>query len=131
MRVSSRKAKGRRCATEAKEVILKHLRTLEEGDVIVTSSGETGEDLKLSPLARKKFPFQVEAKNVEKINIWQALEQAKEHGPYIPLVVFKRNREDLKVCLDFDKFMNIYAMARVVIEKYEEIQKQDTISKAK
>jgi hypothetical protein len=124
MRTSSAKAKGRRAAQEAKEIILKHLRTLEQGDVVVTSSGTTGEDLQLSPSARKIFPFQIEAKNVEKINIWKAIEQAKTHGPHKPLVLFKRNHEQLQVALDFDLFMNIYAMARVVINKYEELARE-------
>ncbi len=129
MKTSSAKAKGRRAAKEAKDVILTHLPSLEEDDITLTSSGDTGEDLKLSPKARKKFPFQIECKNVEKLNIWDAIEQAKSHGKYYPLVVFKRNNTDLHVCLDFDRFMNIYAMARIVIEKYEALQEQSTIQK--
>ena len=108
MKTSSAKAKGRRCAQEAKEKLLKYSQ-LEDGDVVVTSSGETGEDLKLSPLAKKVFPFTFECKNVEKLNIWSALDQAESHAKAdeIPAVVFKRNRSKQFVALDFEAFLSL------------------------
>ena len=39
--------------------------------------GDSGEDILLSPAARKLFPFSVECKNQEKLNIWSSLEQAE------------------------------------------------------
>ena len=57
--------------------------------------GASGADILLSPAARKLFPFYVEAKNRESLNIWQALGQAANgalNGTFqIPLVVFRRN----------------------------------------
>lgn len=104
MKTSSAKAKGRRCAQETKELLLKSFPELQDDDILVTSSGVTGEDLVLSPLARAKFNASIECKAHEKLNIWQAYEQAQEHQvkrpDSIPIVFFKRNRSKLMVCLE-------------------------------
>ena len=42
--------------------------------------GESGEDIKLSPAARKLIPYSFECKNQEKLNIWEALSQAEENA---------------------------------------------------
>ena len=34
--------------------------------------GESGEDIKMARAAREKFPFSIECKNVEKLNVWEA-----------------------------------------------------------
>ena len=39
--------------------------------------GAGGEDLIMARAARQMFPFSVECKNVEKLNVWEAYEQAK------------------------------------------------------
>ena len=39
--------------------------------------GAGGEDLLLSPAARRKFGFSVECKNVEKLNVWNAMSRQK------------------------------------------------------
>ena len=44
--------------------------------------------------AREKFPLSIECKNVEKLNVWEAYEQASENcGDYEPIVVMKKNRK--------------------------------------
>lgn len=107
MRTSSCKAKGRRASQEVKDLLLRYS-DLEEADIIVTPSGVTGPDLLLSPLAQGYFPFAIEAKNQEKISIWQAIDQAKGHlkkDHEIPLLFFKRNRSELMVCLRAEDFI--------------------------
>ena len=88
MKTSLAKAKGRRCANEVKELILRSFHNiLDSDDIVVTSSGDTGEDLKLSPKARALFPVSIECKNQERLNIWEALEQCRENaGDYTPVV---------------------------------------------
>jgi hypothetical protein len=98
MKTSSAKAKGKRCAQEVKELLLEYA-LLEDGDVVVTPSGVPGVDLHLSPLAFKEFPFAIECKNQESIQIWQALKQAESHQPGIPTLFFKRNRSELYCAL--------------------------------
>ena len=39
--------------------------------------GAGGEDLIMARAAREKFPFSIECKNVEKLNVWEAYEQAQ------------------------------------------------------
>lgn len=52
----------------------------------------------------------IEAKDVEKLNIWNALEQSKRDAgdDEIPVVMFKRNRSKVYVAVPFDEFMALY-----------------------
>ena len=70
--------------------------------------GDSGEDILLSPAARRLFPFSVECKNQEKLNIWSALEQREDNSNnHIPLVVFKRNRSKTYAVLEFDSLLKL------------------------
>jgi len=63
------KSKGRRLQQAVRDLILENFKDLEEDDVRSTSMGAGGEDVLLSPKARKYFPFSIECKNQEKINV--------------------------------------------------------------
>ena len=70
--------------------------------------GESGEDIKLSPAARKLIPYSFECKNKEKLNIWSSLEQAEENsGDYPPVLIFKRNRSKTYVTIELEEFMKL------------------------
>lgn len=103
---ASRKAKGRRHQQAVRDAILERFPELEPDDVRSTSMGASGEDLLLSPAARAKFPFSVECKNQERLNIWKSMGQAKGREHY-PLVVFTRNREDTYACLRFGDLLEL------------------------
>ena len=76
MNTRSAKAKGRRLQNEICRMLLEHFKeNLQEGDLRPAIMGETGEDIKRSPLAKKIFPYSIECKNQEKLNIWSALKQ--------------------------------------------------------
>jgi hypothetical protein len=109
MKTSSAKAKGRRLQQEVQKIILEHYPTLEKDDVKVAIMSESGQDIKLSPAARAVFPYSVECKNVEKLNVWSALKQAEQNAPdgQIPLLVFKKNRSKTYVALPLEDFMNL------------------------
>ena len=114
MLTSSCKAKGRRAAQELKEALLEWAPDLSNDDIIVTSSGETGEDLKLSPKAREIYPYVVECKNVEKLNVHEAYAQAVEHWQKrgskkeeFPILAFKKNKTDMKVVLSLEHFLKL------------------------
>ena len=65
-------------------------------------------DILLSPAARRLFPFSVECKNQEKLNIWSSLEQAETNsGKHTPLLIFKRNRTKTYAVLEFDKLLEL------------------------
>ena len=110
MTPKSAKAKGRRLQAEVRERILAAHPHLEPADVKCAIMGERGEDLHFSPAARKVFPFSVEAKNVESLNVWKALEQAQANanGAH-PLLVFKRNRTDIYAALPLDTLLALLA----------------------
>lgn len=114
MRVSSAKAKGRRAASETKDILLKYACALEPDDIVITGSGDTGEDLKLSPRARKIFPVCIENKNCEKLNIWDAIKQAQSHvgdRGFEPVVAFKRNNHPLMACISFELLVKLLVKA--------------------
>lgn len=117
MRPSSAKAKGRRAVQETCEEILKTFPQLQPDDVRAVPTSVPGEDLWLSPAAAALFPYSVEAKNVEKLNIWSALEQAKAHSTKSgrkPMVVFRRNGEELHAVLPLKELMRLVALDSAV-----------------
>ena len=89
-------------------MLLLYAPTLEEDDVRSTSMGASGEDILLSPAARKIYPFSIECKNVEKLNIWKAIEQARENGNgHTPMIAFKRNGVNPYVAIPFETFIKL------------------------
>ena len=106
MRPSSAKAKGRRLQDYVRERILSTFPKLEEDDVKCAIMGESGEDIHLSPVARRLVPFSIECKNRESLNIWAALKQAEEHG-HPPMVVFKRNHSETFAVVKFDDILDL------------------------
>ncbi len=109
MKTSSAKAKGRRFAQEIKDLLIKYAVTrIEDEDIVVTSSGDTGEDLKLSPRARSVYPVSIECKNQEKLNIWESLKQAESNaGIYTPVLFFRRNRSKMYAVVEAETLVNL------------------------
>lgn len=109
IKVSSGKAKGRRLQNFICEQLMEKHPELREGDIRPAIMGESGVDIKLSPTAKDVIPFDIEAKNQEKLNIWSALKQAEENAENgrVPLLVFKRNRSKTYVVVDWEKFMEL------------------------
>jgi len=76
--------------------------------------GCSGDDVVLSEKAAELFPYSVECKNQEKLNIWAALEQAtQENRTLSSLVIFKRNRSKVYVALELDDFIKILEQKRI------------------
>lgn len=70
--------------------------------------GSQGMDIILSDRARKAFPFAVECKNQERLNIWQAIAQSQENSEGLtPMVVFTRNRDDVYCSLKLDDLLDL------------------------
>ena len=108
MKPRSAKNKGKRLQNIIRDLILEKFDILEPDDVRSITMGDSGEDILLSPAARKLFPFSVECKNQEKLNIWGALEQAEDNsGNHTPLVIFKRNRSKTYAVLEFDRLLEL------------------------
>ena len=108
MKTSSAKAKGRRLQQKVRDLLLETFTELEPDDIRSTSMGVSGEDLQLSPAARKLIPFAIECKNQEKLNVWDSLKQAEENsGDYDPVLIFKRNRSKTYAVINIEKFIEL------------------------
>lgn len=109
MLTRSCKAKGRKACSELAVVMLTKAMNLKPDDILVTPSGVPGDDLRLSPLAQEIFPWNIEVKNVEKLNVWAALEQAEARvqvGKVAPLF-FKRNRSRMYACVPHEYLIDL------------------------
>ena len=109
MKPRSAKAKGKRLQNKVTQLLQeKYSSILEAGDFKSTTMGEHGMDVQLSPSARKKFPFAVEGKNQEALNIWKSLEQAENNCEGLtPLLIFKRNKSKIYAALEIEDFLNL------------------------
>ena len=107
MKTQSRKAKGRRLQQQFMQLLIEKL-DIDPEDIESRSMGAGGEDLIMSKAARNKFPYSIECKNQERMNIWSAWEQANENkGLYEPLVVIKKNGVRPLVLLDAENFLDM------------------------
>ena len=107
MKTSSAKAKGRRLQQKFMQLLIEKL-NIDPEDIESRSMGAGGEDLIMSSAARNKFPYSIECKNQEKLNIWAAWEQANNNkGIYEPLVVIKKNGVRPLVVLDAENFLDM------------------------
>ena len=108
MRTQSKKAKGRRLQQWVRDILIEKLEVHPE-DIESRSMGAGVEDLIMSRSAREKFPYSIECKNQESLNIWKSYEQAQQNsGNYEPIVVIKRNNVKPLVLVDADYFVELH-----------------------
>ena len=108
MKTQSAKAKGRRLQQWIRDVLIEKLNIHPE-DIESRSMGAGGEDLIMARAARELFPYSVECKNQEKINVWESYKQADDNSKdYEPIVVMKRNNQKPLVVVDAEYFVNLY-----------------------
>jgi hypothetical protein len=107
---SAAKAKGRALQQKVRDKILELHPELEADDVVSCPMGSNGNDVQLSPAARKLFEYAVEAKSRKSVGlIYDAYEQAKagdKHG-LEPLVVIKADRKRPLAVVDLDHFFEL------------------------
>ena len=107
MKTSSAKAKGRKLQQWFANVLVEGL-GLDAEDLESRPMGSQGEDIILGKQSREIFPYSVECKNQEAVNVWKAYEQASENCKgYEPLVVIKRNRHKPFVLVDAEHFVEL------------------------
>ena len=108
MKTQSAKAKGRNLQKWVREMLIEILDVHPE-DVESRSMGAGGEDLIMARAAREKFPHSIECKNVERLNVWDAYEQASANsGKHEPIVVMKKNRRNPLVVVDAEYFIRLF-----------------------
>ena len=107
MKPASSKQKGRLFQQWVRDLILTTFLTLEPDDVKSTSMGASGEDVQLSPAARKLFPYQIECKSKASSQIHTYYEQAKTHGNHEPIVFVKQDRKRPLAIVDAEHFLEL------------------------
>ena len=108
MKTQSAKAKGRRFQQWVRDKLIEVL-DIHPEDIESRSMGAGGEDLIMARAARETFPYSIECKNQEKINLWESYKQATENsGKYEPVVFIKRNNHKPLGVVDADYFINLH-----------------------
>ena len=109
-KTKSVKAKGRRLQNFVRDMLREiYLPELQEEDIKSQTMGMTGEDIILSPAARKICSFSFECKNVERLQMWQAIDQCEGNKPEgtEPAVVFKKNGKQPYVAIPLTVFCDM------------------------
>ena len=108
MKTRSAKNKGKRLQNKVRDILLETFDTLEPDDIRSAVMGDSGEDIQLSPAARKLIPYSIECKNQEKLNIWESLKQAEDNSKdSTPVLIFKRNRSKTYAVLEIEEFIKL------------------------
>ena len=82
--------------------------TLETNDIESQVMGMSGEDIVLSPAAKRVIPYSFECKNQERLNLWSSLEQAEGNSQERnPCLIFKRNRSKTYAVIEFEHFLEL------------------------
>ena len=103
MKAKSAKAKGRKLQNFVVEKLREIYSELEDDDIKAQIMGVSGEDIVLSPLAKKLIGLSFECKNQERLNLWDSLSQAETNAENrTPVLVFKRNRSKTYAAIPFD-----------------------------
>jgi hypothetical protein len=106
----SSKAKGRRLQNYVRDLLREiYSNSLEDDDIKGQTMGMTGEDIVLSPAARERIPYSFECKNVERLQMWQAIEQCENNQPANsrPAIVFKKNGKQPYIAIPFTVFCDM------------------------
>ena len=117
MKASSAKAKGRKLQQWFANLLIEKL-SLDEEDLESRPMGSQGEDIILGKQSRDKFPYSIECKNQEAVNIWKAYQQAEDNCKgYEPLVIIKRNRSKTLAVVDAEHFVSLMIVNEEVQDK--------------
>jgi hypothetical protein len=109
IKTQSAKAKARLLQKSVCKYILDRFPDLEPDDCKSTAMGSSGEDVQLSPAARKQIPISVECKARKGIAIYDWYEQAGTNckDGLEPVLVVKADRKKPLVCVDADYFFDL------------------------
>ena len=111
MKPKSAKAKGRKLQNLVVEKLREAYPELDKDDIKRQIMGVSGEDVVLSPLAKRLIGLSFECKNQEKLNLWDSLEQAKQNsGQRTPVLIFKRNRTPVYAAIPFKLLIKLLSI---------------------
>jgi len=112
MKPKSAKAKGRNLQNLVRDKLRSifvdlwtKVPRLEYDDIKSQTMGMGGEDIVLSPMAKKLIPYSFECKNTERLNLWKSLEQCEDNSENrTPVLIIKKNRSKVYAVIEFDNF---------------------------
>ena len=106
---ASRKQKGRTFQQALMRLLLAKFPQLEKDDISSRSMGAGGEDLLLSPAARKLIPYSFECKSLARFVGHNYIEQAVTNTPAgsAPVAVVKANHKKPVVIMYLDDFVEL------------------------
>ena len=108
MKQNSRVKKGKRLQKILKDKLLSAFPHLKPVDIRVAKTGEQGEDLKLSRIARRLISYQFECKSQEKFKIlYSFYDQGCRHGKHEPALIIKQNTRRALAVIDLDQFIDL------------------------
>jgi hypothetical protein len=109
MKTASAKAKGRRLQQDVAKKILEAFPSLEEDDVRSTAMGQGGEDVQLSPAARRLFPYSIECKSRASFALYKDFDQGVANTPEgsETILVFRGDRKKALVATTLDHFIEL------------------------
>ena len=111
MKAKSAKAKGRKLQNKVVEELRKAYPELEDDDIKAQIMGVSGEDVVLSPLAKRLIGLSFECKNQERLNLWDSLSQAETNcEDRTPVLVFKRNRSKTYAAIPFEFLIKLLSV---------------------
>jgi hypothetical protein len=105
--VAARKQKGRLMQQQVMRALLEKFPQLEPDDITSRSMGASGEDLLLSPAARKLIPYSFECKSLARFVGHNYIEQAVTNTPAgrTPVAVVKANHKKPVVIMYLDEWI--------------------------
>ena len=105
----SAKAKGRKLQNWVVEKLLDTFKGLTNLDIRSTPMGVNGVDVQLSTAAYKKFPYDIECKNTERMTtLYNYYEQAISHETGgEPLLIVKMNHKKPLAIMDAEHFIKV------------------------
>ena len=115
MKPKSVKAKGRTLQNLVRDRLRKifveewtKVPKLEDDDIKSQTMGMGGEDIVLSPIAKRLIPYSFECKNTERLNLWGSLDQCESNcEDRDPVLVFKKNRSKVYAVIEFDNLIKL------------------------
>jgi len=107
--VRSAKSKGARLQNHVRDGLREAFPELEPGDITSCPMGSTGEDIRLSPLAKKVIglEFECKARKTGFTPVYAALAQADREEALTPIAVIRQDRKKALVVLSLDDFLNM------------------------
>jgi|TARA_R100000234_G_scaffold66134_1_gene40417 hypothetical protein len=105
----SAKAKGRLGQQEVRDKLLETFPDLHPDDIKSTVMGDSGEDIQLSPAARKIIPLSIEVKRRKNDlrTVYNYIDQASSHKGGEPVVFYRSDRKPWVVMIGMEHYMSL------------------------